>query len=124
MNSDDMKRRTKAFALQAIRFVKALPKDDAAWLMGKQYLRAGTSVGANYRAACRARSTADMIAKLKVVEEEIDESSYWLELFDESGYQDTDIKPLLKESNELLSIVVATIKTLRRRPSDESGHFP
>ena len=77
-------------------------------------MRAGTSVGANYRSACRARSRADFIAKLKVVEEECDESLYWLELFGETGYKSRmPVADLKKEAEELLSMVVASIKTAR-----------
>ncbi len=80
MNKDDLRKRTKKFALDAIQFVESLPKGRTAEILGRQLIRSGTSVGANYRAACRARSTADFIAKMGIVEEEVDESVYWLEL--------------------------------------------
>jgi four helix bundle protein len=82
-------------------------------LMGRQLLRAGTSVGANYRAVCRARSKTDMIAKLKIVEEEADEAGFWLEVFEESGWEHAELVPLKRESYEILAIAVASIKTLR-----------
>ena len=80
-----MKRRTKAFALRVIRVTESLPKGRAAQTVGGQLLRAGTSVGANYRAACRARSTADFVARMGVVEEEADESAYWMEILVAAG---------------------------------------
>lgn len=113
MTPDELKRRTKKFALDIVYFVRSLPIEDTSRLMGRQLLRAGTSVGANYRAACRAKSKVDMISKLKIVEEEADEAGFWLEIFEESGYASESLSPLKQESYELLSIVVASIKTLR-----------
>src|SRR5213594_3657109 len=80
MSDVDLKRRTKRFALDVIKFVEALPKDETCRIIGRQLLRAGTSVGANYRAACRAKSNADFLSKMGVVEEEADECAYWLAL--------------------------------------------
>ncbi|MBN1363153.1 MAG: four helix bundle protein [Sedimentisphaerales bacterium] len=115
MNSDEFKKRTKAFALRVIRLVGALPKSREAGVIGGQLLRCGTSVGANYRAACRARSAAEFIAKMGVVEEEADESAYWMELLLEAGImKEIHISGLLTEANEILSMVVASIKTARR----------
>ena len=85
MNKDDLRKRTKKFALDTIKFVESLPKGKTAEIIGRQLLRSGTSVGANYRAACRARSSADFIAKMGIVEEELDESIYWMELLVDSG---------------------------------------
>jgi four helix bundle protein len=76
MNKDELKRRTKTFALDAIKFVESLPRGKTAEIIGRQLLRSGTSVGANYRAVCRPRSSADFIAKMGIVEEELDESIY------------------------------------------------
>ncbi len=76
MNKEELKNRTKQYALRIIKLVKALPKNDASWAIGKQLIRCGTSVGANYRAACRARSTKEFIAKLGIVIEEADESAF------------------------------------------------
>ena len=84
MTPDELKARTRAFALDTIRFTRTLPRDDASRVMGKQLVRCTTSVGANYRAACLAKSTADMVNKLKIVEEEADEACYWLGLLRDS----------------------------------------
>ncbi|MFM7405461.1 MAG: four helix bundle protein [Cuspidothrix sp.] len=84
MNEQQFKTRTKQLALRVIRLVESLPTTKTADVIGKQLLRSATSVGANYRAACRAKSTADLIAKLSIVEEEADETLYWLELLIES----------------------------------------
>jgi four helix bundle protein len=114
MNPEAFKARTKVFGLRAIRLVGALPKSCAADVVGRQLLRCGTSVGANYRAACRAKSPADFIAKMKIVEEECDESMYWLELVVEAGFMDEKrVADLLNEANEILSMTVASIKTAR-----------
>ena len=102
MNKEEMKQRTKRFALDIIRLVRSLPRSPLADTMGRQLLRAGTSVGANYRAACRAKSTADFIAKMGTVEEEIDESAYWLELLTESGVLGEEAVQSLIRTNFLL----------------------
>jgi four helix bundle protein len=115
MTSDEFKKRTKAFALRVIHLVDSLPRSRTAGIIGGQLLRAGTSVGANYRAACRARSSADFIAKMGIVEEECDESAYWMELLIEAGIMKAKrISSLLDETNEILSMVVASIKTSRK----------
>ena len=85
MTPEEMKQRTKAFGLRVIRLVAALPKDRASDVLGRQLLKAGTSVGANYRAACRSRSDGDFLARMGVVEEEVDESVYWIEMLAEAG---------------------------------------
>ncbi|MEW6203018.1 MAG: four helix bundle protein [bacterium] len=116
MSNENLKERTKRFAINVIKLVEKLPKNQVGNVLGRQLLRAGTSVGANYRAACRARSRADFISKMGIVEEEIDETLYWLELLLEAKLVDLDqIKHLIKEANEILSIVVTSIKTARRR---------
>jgi four helix bundle protein len=116
MNTEDFKNRTKAFALRVIRLTEALPKNQTANVIGKQLLRCGTSVGANYRAACRARSTPEFIAKMGIVEEECDESMYWMELIIEAGLMEEKLLIDLKsEANEILSMVIASIKTARSR---------
>ncbi len=112
----DLKKRTRAFALRVIHLVQSLPKDDVGRVIGRQLLRSGTSVGANYRAAARGKSLADFIAKLGIVEEECDESIYWMELLIESeSVKSEKLQSLLTEANELLSITVASIKTARAR---------
>lgn len=116
MNKDDLRKRTKQFALEVIKFVEALPKGKTADIIGRQLLRSGTSVGANYRAACRARSSADFISKMGIVEEEADESIYWLELLVDSGIVTAqDAAQLMNEANELLAIAVSSIRTARGR---------
>ena len=116
MNETKVKHRTKQLGLRIIRLVQALPRKDVAGILGKQLLRSGTSVGANYRAACRGRSPADMIAKLKIVEEEADESCYWMELLIEAKIGPSKrLQPLQLETNEILAMTVASIKTLRSR---------
>lgn len=116
MNAGEFKNRTKAFAIRVIRLVEALPQNQTAKVIGNQLLRSGTSVGANYRAACSAKSPADFVAKMAIVEEECDESIYWMELIVEAGLMDE--KRLIKlknEANEILSMVAASIKTARSR---------
>ena len=114
MNKYDLLQRTKAYALRVIKIVQALPRGDVTPVIGRQLLRAGTSVGANYRAACRAKSTADFVNKLKIVEEECDESIYWMELLIEAGLLPLPrLEALMKEGDELLSICVSAIKTTR-----------
>jgi four helix bundle protein len=116
MDKEQFMARTKGLALRVIKLVEALPRNPTASVIGRQLLRSGTSVGANYRAACRARSAADMIAKLKIVEEEADETLYWLELLVEANIvPETRLAPLMAETGEILAMTVASIKTLRKR---------
>ena len=118
MTPEQLKERTKQFALRVIHLVNALPNSKMAEVIGRQLLRSATSVGANYRAACRARSRAEFMAKLGVVEEEIDESAYWLELLMESGVMPaTRLADLMEEANELIAIIVASRKTARHHQS-------
>jgi four helix bundle protein len=106
MNADDLKKRTKQFALRILKLVAALPNSVQGRAVGGQLVRAGTSVGANYRAACRGRSRAEFVAKLGVVEEEADESGFWLELIIESDLLKKElVQPLLDEANELAKIM-------------------
>jgi len=114
MNEKELKQRTKEFALRIIQLVESLPKSTTGYIIGKQLLRAGTSVGANYRAVCRARSKADFISKIGIVEEEADESGYWLEIIIESGLlKANQVQNLLMETNELTAIFVASRKTAK-----------
>jgi four helix bundle protein len=116
MRNENLKERTKSFALRIIRLVESLPTGRTTDVIGKQLLRSGTSVGANYRAACRAKSTADFIAKMGIVEEETDESIYWMELLIEMGLMNYErLKELMKEADEILAIVVTSIKTAKAR---------
>ena len=111
----DFKERTKSFALKIIDLVETLPKGKTADVIGRQLLRAGTSVGANYRAACRAKSLADFIAKMGIVEEETDETIYWMELLIKAGLiNQNDIDDLLNEAHQLVAMTVASIKTAKK----------
>ncbi len=111
-----MKQRTKQFALRVIRLVESLPRGRTAEVIGRQLLRAGTSVGANYRAACRAKSTADFISKMGTVEEEADESLYWMELLIEAEIVKPEkLEYLMKEADELVAITVSSINTAKKR---------
>jgi four helix bundle protein len=112
----DLIKRTKECALRTIKLVEALPRRRTAEVLGRQLLRSGTSVGANYRSACRAKSTADFISKMGIVEEEADESLYWMELLIEAGIvKSENLESLMKEVDELLAITVASIKTAKKR---------
>lgn len=116
MKHDNLKDRTKKFALRVIQLVEALPKGKTPDVIGRQLLRSGTSVAANYRAACRARSTADFISKMGLVEEEADESIFWMELLIDAKLVDAEqLKDLMAEANEILAITVSSIKTAKRR---------
>jgi four helix bundle protein len=114
MDKDELKKRTKKFALDTIKLVENFPKTKTGDVIGKQLLRSATSVGANYRAACRARSQADFISKLGIVEEEADESLFWLELVVESGLVSKDkTAALMNEADELTAIFTASRKTAK-----------
>jgi four helix bundle protein len=110
-----LKERTKAFGLRVIRLFRALPRSGESGVIGHQLLRSGTSVGANYRAVCRARSTAEFVAKLGIVIEEADESLYWLELLEAAEIVPVHrLAPLHEECNELTAIFVSARETARR----------
>ena len=114
-NEPDLKKHTKAFALRILKLVDALPKTTAGRALASQIVRSGTSIAANYRAACRAKSTADFIAKMGIVEEEADETLFWLELLEESKLVPAaKLTAIKQEANELIAITVASIKTARR----------
>ena len=114
-NQSDLKKRTKAFALRILKLVDALPTTTAGRALASQIVRSGTSVAANYRAACRARSTADFIAKMGIVEEEADETLFWLESLEKSELVTAaKLTAIKEEANELIAITVASIKTARR----------
>src|SRR5436309_13857016 len=107
--------RTKAFAIAVLRVVDALPRCRTADVLGKQLMRAGTSVGANYRSACRARSRKEFIAKMGIVLEEADESQFWLELVSDVGLlSENSVAALRDEARQLVAIAVASINTARR----------
>ena len=116
MNESDLKARTKLFARRVLRLVEALPRNRSGNIVAGQLGRSGTSVGANYRAACRARSTADFASKLGIVEEEADESAFWMELVIEEGMLAPEkVRPLWEEANELTAIMVSSRKTVGSR---------
>jgi len=116
MNAEMMKTRTKKFAIETAKFCEGLPQRLSTIAYSRQLIRSSSSIGANYRAACRAKSLADFINKLKIVEEETDESIYFLELLGElDPSHGNTITPLLKEGNELLSIIVASINTSKNK---------
>jgi len=112
MNQDELKTRTQKFALRVLKLTAALPGTDEARVVRNQLARAGTSVGANYRATCRARSRAEFISKIGNVIEESDESCYWMELIIEGGMlPEEKVGALLKEANEITAIMTASRKT-------------
>jgi four helix bundle protein len=112
---NDLKLRSKTFALNIIKLVKSLPEDRIGRVLGNQILRSGTSVAANYRSACKARSIADFISKITVVEEEADETILWLELIMESDTLNNEFTKILhKEANELTAIFTSSGKTAKQ----------
>ena len=118
MKHQNLQDRTRQFALDVIHFVESLPANETCKTLGRQLLRSGTSVGANYRAACRARSQADFISKMGVVLEEADESAYWIELLNDA--HKTTVREsgdLLREANELIAITTSSINTARKNAS-------
>ena len=115
MTEDELKKRTKTFALRVLKLVAALPKNILGRTIGGQLARSGTSVAANYRAACRARSKAEFISRLGVVEEEADESAFWLEMIIESGLMKKElVEPLWQEADELVAIMTSSRKSASR----------
>ena len=124
MKPDDLKNRAKQFALRVLKLVAALPNNLNGKTIGGQLVRSGTSVGANYRAACRARSKAEFIAKIGIVEEEADESAFWMELIIEGELLGQPVvRPLLDEANELAKIMASSRKSasesLNPKPNDK-----
>jgi len=116
VNEAQMKKRTKEFAKEIISLCRKLPNNREGRLVGDQIFRSGTSVASNYRAACRARSTAEFISKLSIVEEEADESLFWLKIIEEMRIlKGGSFEPLMKETDEIIAIIVASIKTARKK---------
>lgn len=112
MNQIEFKHRTKQLGLAVIRMTEKFPETRLAWIIKDQILRSSLSVGANYRAVCRAKSDKDFINKMRIVEEEADETGYWLEIIEESGLlASAELKELKKEVDELVAMVVASIRT-------------
>ena len=116
MTKEELKLRTKKFALIVINLINELPNSRAGNAIGNQLIRSGTSVASNYRASCRARSSADFVSKLTIVEEECDESLFWLELITESGLLSNELtKKAMAEANELTAIFTAAGKTTKEK---------
>jgi len=112
---EELKRRTKEFAIRIVKLFRSLPKTEEARIIGRQVLRSGTSVAANYRAVCRARSRAEFISKIGVVVEEADETVFWLELLIETNIvPGKKLDDLLREANELLAIFAASQRTAKK----------
>ncbi len=123
MNETQFKNRTKAFALRIIQLTDAMPRHRSADVIGRQLLRSETSVGANYRSACRGRSPAECASKLSIAEEETDETLYWIELIIESGrIPRRRLTALKDECNEILSMLVASIRTIRKSQRAERNN--
>ncbi|SRR6266496_808210 len=117
-DSEALKCRTKRFALRIIRVCRSLPRSEEARILGRQLLRSSTSIGANYRAACRARSRAEFAAKLGIVLEEADETVFWLELIQEAAiFPEAKLRALVGEANELVSIFVSSVRTIKGETS-------
>ena len=113
---DDLRTRTKSFALRIIKLFRALPKTEEARVLGRQILRSGTAVAANYRSACRGRSRADFISKIGITVEEADETAFWLELLIDAGIvKKVRLEKLMVEANELVRIFQATRTTAKVR---------
>jgi four helix bundle protein len=113
---NELRERTTAFAVRVIALVEALPRSATARVLGPQVLRSGTSVGAQYREACRARSTAEIISKVECVLQELDETDYWLELIERRGIVSARrLAPLRKECDELIRMLVTAVKKLKLR---------
>jgi four helix bundle protein len=111
----DLRMRTKAFALRIVHLYVALPKTTEAQVLGKQVLRSGTAVGAHYREARRGRSTAEFVSKIELAIQELDETIYWLELLGDAGIVSaTRLVELHKEAEELLAILVASVRTAKK----------
>ena len=116
MNPEELKDRTKEFALAVLRFVNSVQRGRTEDILTKQLAKAATSVGANYRAACRARSRADFVPKITIVEEEADETQYWLELLlEQIPIRAGEITGLIEEAKELTAIFTASGKTAKRK---------
>ena len=124
MDKVELKRRTQLFAIDVIKFTESLPSNRSLNILVNQLLRSSSSIGANYRSACRGKSLADFINKIIIVEEEADESVYWLELIEESGLITTDdVSSLKKEANELTAIFTAIGKTAKENQKIQKSNI-
>ena len=117
----ELKNRTKIFAIKIVRLTELLPNKQIGWTITNQIIRSGTSVAANYRAVCRAKSDKDFISKMETVIEESDETLFWLELIIELDLiKNNDFSDLKKEANELIAIFVSSVKTVKSRLNSKS----
>ena len=123
MQKEDFARRTMHFLLRTIRLVESLPNSQTARVIGNQLLRAGTAVGANYRSALRGKSRADFVAKMGIVEEECDEALYWMQMLVDAGIVTSRLSELMSEANEIIAIVVSSIRTARARKDPPKSGF-
>jgi four helix bundle protein len=115
MKGDDIKDRTREFAIRILKMASALPRENSSQIISANVVQSAISAGAKYRAACRSKSRRDFVTKLKMVEVELDATNYWLELVDESNFFPNErISPLISENNELLAIIVKSITTARQ----------
>jgi four helix bundle protein len=120
--TEQIKNRTKKIGLEIIQLVDLLPQKTSSWAISKQIIRSATAIGANYRAACRAKSIPDFLNKLKIVEEETDETLYWLEIIEEAKLLPLEsLKTIKTEINEILSIIVASIKTTKLKIANQKS---
>jgi len=120
VTAEALKKRFAQYALRCVKLAEAMPRGPAGGTIGRQLVRAATSVAANYRAACRGRSKAEFIAKLGIVEEEADESLFWIEFaVDGEIVKDALVKDLLEEGREILAIIIASRKTAKRRKTQQ-----
>jgi four helix bundle protein len=111
---EKLQERTRRFALCIVKLFRSLPKTDDARILGKQLLRSGTSIGANYRAACRGRSRAEFVAKFGIVLEEADGTAFWLELMQDAGiFPEEKLRAIVQEAKELVAISVASVRTAK-----------
>ena len=121
MDEGELKQRTKMFSLRVLKLTGALPKTVDGRAVAQQLVRCGMSVGANYRSVCRARSKTESRSRLAIVEEEADESAFWLEIIVESEMLKSErVEPLLREANELVAIMASSIQTSRRGGAQQS----
>ena len=124
MNSTEFQDKTKRLGLHVIRFVEILPQNYTSRVIVNQILRCALSVGANYRAVCRAKSDKDFINKMKIVEEECDETIYWLEIIEESGLAKIEVvTPLKREAKEILAKIVASINTMSKNMKSKKSEI-
>jgi four helix bundle protein len=123
MTADDLKKRLKIFALRIIKLSESLPNNITGKTLGNQIIRSGTSPGANYRSACLGKSDKDFLNKLKMVEEELDETLYWLELIVESGLLKANLlDDLIKENQELFKIIVSSITIMKKKLNSKKNN--